>query len=90
MCSIYGIYIVTCIICYPFLDVTVLRENPGKDFAFIAKTMADRWKVADTETKEYYRGLSNEESRRYQEEIRLGKSSNVDALACLTHLCIQM
>lgn len=49
---------------------TVLRENPGKDFAFIAKTMADRWKVADAETKEYYRGLSNEESRRYQEEIR--------------------
>ncbi|XP_047472033.1 PMS1 protein homolog 1-like [Penaeus chinensis] len=49
---------------------TVLRENPGKDFAFIARAMADRWKVADADTKEYYKGLSNEESRRYQEEIR--------------------
>lgn len=68
----------------------MLRENPGKDFAFIAKTMADRWKVADAETKEYYKGLSNEESRRYQEEIRSGKGCRADVLAVFIPECIHM
>lgn len=48
----------------------MLSENPGADFAFIAKEMASRWKAVDTETKAYYTDQAKVETDRYQEEVR--------------------
>ncbi|XP_045606865.1 PMS1 protein homolog 1 isoform X2 [Procambarus clarkii] len=48
----------------------VLSENPGTDFAFIAKEMADRWKALDSETKCFYTEQAKIETDKYQEEVR--------------------
>lgn len=49
---------------------TVLSENPGADFAVIAKEMAARWKTLDSETRSHYTNLAKAETERYQEEVR--------------------
>ncbi|XP_068246683.1 PMS1 protein homolog 1-like [Palaemon carinicauda] len=48
----------------------VLADNPGKDFAYVAKEMANRWKELSSETKKYYEDMAKEDSERYQKEIR--------------------
>lgn len=48
----------------------VLAENPGKDFAFVAREMANRWKELTGETKKHYEDMAKEDSERYQREIR--------------------
>ncbi|XP_064088843.1 PMS1 protein homolog 1-like [Macrobrachium nipponense] len=48
----------------------VLAENPGKDFAFVAREMANRWKELTGETKKLYEDMAKEDSERYQREIR--------------------
>nr|XP_053636644.1 mismatch repair endonuclease pms1-like [Cherax quadricarinatus] len=48
----------------------VLSENPGADFAFIAKELAERWKALDHETKCCYNDQAKLEMVKYQEEVR--------------------
>ncbi|KAK7026884.1 ATP-binding mismatch repair protein [Halocaridina rubra] len=52
------------------IRLQVLSQHPGKDFAWVAKEMADRWKNLDSVTKKHYQDMAKEDSNRYQREIK--------------------
>lgn len=55
---------------YWYFISTVLSENPGADFAFVAKEMAERWKALDTEKRNQYKNQAMAEAEKYHMEVK--------------------